>query len=171
MPLLISQKAVLEITGVSHTTVINALSHSHVIRHDRHPHYYLSEVVNYLNRHAKSYIDRLTYASEDDQELYVGVHGLKLSESFDSFVSNDTNMKARAKTVRNSFMNSLALSDGARCYMTYSETLRLKLLLNGGVSMFLLTGDSSDLPLWYSFSPAFALCNSGLDTSGLKVAA
>ncbi|MDP1593799.1 MAG: hypothetical protein Q8L80_06095, partial [Gallionella sp.] len=120
-------------------------------------------------RHASSYIDRLTYAAEDDEELYTGVDSLRVAESFDSYIRRDVRMDARAKSVRNSFFNSLALCDGARTYMTYSESLRLKLLLNGPVSMFLLTGDNSELPLWHGgFSPAFALVNSGLDS---KVAA
>ena len=164
MPLLISQRDVMEITNVSRTTVTNAMTDTPIIRYDRHPHYYLTETIWKLHRHASSYIDRLTYAAEDDDELYTGVDSLSVAESFDSYIRRDVRMDARAKSVRNSFFNSLALADGARCYMTYSESLRMKLLLNGGVTMFILTGDNSELPLWQSFSPAFALVNSGLDS-------
>ena len=169
MPLFISQRDVCDITGVSSQTVNSHLSHSPIHRIDKHPFYYVTDVCNFLNRHAKKYIERLAYAAEDDNELYCGVDSLMVAESFDIFVSKDVRMDARAKSVRNSFFNTLALADGARTYMTYTESLRLKLLLNGGISRFILTGENSELPIWYSFSPAFALVNSGLDSA--KVAA
>ena len=170
MPLFISQRDVCEITGVSSQTVSSHLSHSPIHRIDKHPFYYVNDVVNFLHRHAKNYIERLAYAAEDDDELYTGVDSRMVAESFDIFTSKDVKMSARVASVRNSFFNHLALSDGARTYMTYTESLRLKLLLNGGISRFILTGDNSELPLWNSFSPAFALVNSGLD-SGKAVAA
>ena len=136
---------------------------------NKHPHYPLTEVLQFMNRKARHKIEHLVEVAEDDGELYAG--NVETANSFECYLNTDPDMFARAKWVRNQFVINLAMCDGVRTYLAYYESgLRSKVLMYGGITRFVLIGDKSQLPQMYSFAPSMALINAGLD-SGKAVAA
>ncbi|GLS85577.1 hypothetical protein GCM10010873_05500 [Cypionkella aquatica] len=169
MPVFISQASASEVLGLNPTTVGQSMSCSPHFTKNRHPHYYLVEVLKWTDRKARPKLAELVKVSDHNSDLYVGKDGLMVARSFEAFLHVDPKAQARSKKMQAKFMNTLATIPGGDAFYIYGEALRSKVLLASGITEFVLTGEESNLPHnWPKFIEGFCLINGGLDPRELE---
>lgn len=123
--------------------------------------YHAAGVVGSLCRYERARAPMVLAHGVEDGSLYAGPDSIIAANRFMDWCAKHPETYSRWQAAYACFMRVLIHDPSCGPYAPYAESLARRAMLWGGVAVYIVTGDKSNLPDWTRFAPAFSLVNAG----------